>query len=401
MILFSRILLLNLLFSLFLVVNPAFSQEGHAHDHEEKGHAEKGHAHEQKAQEEGHDEQGHGHSADEKSQSTELSPQQMKLADIKVTTLKAQVMDYQIYSPGELKANGYTSYLVSPRVDSVVLRRHVALGEHVEEGQALVTLFSESMVDAQAAYLIALPEWLRVKKLGKKAVGAKRYVTAQTDYKAAHGRLIALGLTDAALKALVKDDATLGEYVLYAAIAGAVLSDDFHQGQRIGAGEELIELANESQLWVDASLPANVHLSLPAGTKALVKVGHDSVAAMVIQEAHTIDRETRTRIVRLIIDNPDDHLHAGTFADVFFSFKTDEPVLAVPESALIRSSDGDWTIFVEAKPGHFKAEEVTLGQSLGKWRAITGVAAGTRLVSEGAFFVASQIAKGGFDPHNH
>jgi cobalt-zinc-cadmium efflux system membrane fusion protein len=399
------VLLLCSLFFVNLLVAQVVAQEtvkndGHSHQpsaaevHEHESEKHSG----QLEQKDDHDHQ-EGH--EEESQGVALSDKQMALADIKVTTVTAKAMDYQVYAPGEVKANGYTTYHVSPRVDSVVLRRHVVLGEHVTKGQALVTMFSESMVDAQAAYSIASSEWLRVKKLGKKAVGGKRYVTAQTEFKAAKGRLVAYGLVEHAIERLLKGDDPLGEYILYAPIDGAVLTDDFHQGQRVSAGDGLIELADESQLWVDASFPANMHLAVKAGTKAQVQIGHDSVAAIVIQEAHIIDRQTRTRVVRLLIDNIDDHLHSGMFADVFFSFKTNKPVLAVPENALMRSSDGNWTIFVEFEPGRFKAQEVTLGQSLGPWREIIGVKPGIKVVTQGAFFVASQIAKGGFDPHNH
>jgi hypothetical protein len=76
-------------------------------------------------------------------------------------------------------------------------------------------------------------------------------------------------------------------------------------------------------------------------------------------------------------------------------------VLAAPESALMRGSDGDWKVFVEEEVGHFVAHEVELGRSFGQWREITGLAAGSRVVMEGAFFVASEIAKSGFDPHAH
>lgn len=413
---------------LVLFGNPALAQDtietgsnqqkvdDHGHEHggqDEEKDKEKDQQHDEKNQEHGHEEA--------ENEGVELSAGQMKLAGIKVITLMPGLMDYQIYAPGELKANGYTSYFVSPRVDSVVLRRHVVLGEHVTKGQPLVTLFSERMVEAQAAYTMASSEWLRMKALGRTAVGAKRHINAQTELKVSYGRLVAYGLSDEAIKALLKNDAPLGEYVLHAAIDGVVLSDDFHQGQQVNAGGSLIELADESKLWVDASFPANKHLTLPAGTKAVVKVGHDSVPAVVIQEAHTIDQQTRTRVVRLQIDNPDDHLHSGMFADVFFAFSTPEAVMAVPETALIRSSDGDWIVFIEQQPGHFKAQEVTLGQSLNgavgtsslsggqtvvqtagdKWRAISGIKAGVRVVSEGAFFVASELAKGGFDPHNH
>jgi multidrug efflux pump subunit AcrA (membrane-fusion protein) len=121
----------------------------------------------------------------------------------------------------------------------------------------------------------------------------------------------------------------------------------------------------------------------------------------VIQEAHTIDPNTRTRIVRLSVENKDDSLHSGMFVDVNFQFNTQTPVIAVPETALMRSADGDWTVFVEDHPGEFEAMEVELGQALGIYRQVIGIPANTRVVTKGAFFVASEIAKGGFDPHGH
>jgi len=67
----------------------------------------------------------------------------------------------------------------------------------------------------------------------------------------------------------------------------------------------------------------------------------------------------------------------------------------------MRGADGDWTVFVETKAGEFSATEVELGRSLGNVQEVTGIRSGSRVVTRGAFFVASQLAKGGFDPHNH
>ena len=89
------------------------------------------------------------------------------------------------------------------------------------------------------------------------------------------------------------------------------------------------------------------------------------------------------------------------FADIYFEFATAGPVLALPEAALMRGADGDWTVFVESNTGELSAVEVELGRSLGNVQEVTGIGPGTRVVTRGAFFVASQIAKGGFDPHNH
>lgn len=376
-------------------------QAEHGHDEhggeEHEAHDEKGHeSHDEKK---GHDEDGEGH---EEGASASLTSVQMNLADIKVGVLSAKVVDYQLYAPGEILFNGYTSYRVSPRVTSVVLRRQVALGEHVKKGQALVTLFSESLVQAQANYRTAWPEWQRVRELGRKIVGEQRYISAKAGLEAAETTLLAYGLTESDLKALTSQDSkSLGQYILRAEIDGSVLTDDFEQGQLIEAGSPLITLADEKQLWVEARLPADRAISLPAGSLAEVVAGDVRVQAKVSQEAHTIDPVTRTRTVRLLVDNSAHRLHPGQFAEVYFRFRTQKPVMAVPESALMRSADGDWTVFVEDHPNEFMPVEVELGRALGHLREISGIAPDTRVVTEGAFFVASQIAKGGFDPHNH
>lgn len=336
-----------------------------------------------------------------------FSAEKMAIAGIEVAPVVPQVFANSVYAPGEIKANGYKSYVVSPRTESVIVARHATLGQHVEKGDALVTLFSESVAEAQANYRVAYNDWQRNKKLGKATVSESRLLSSQTDYVSAYSRLKAFGLTEIAIAEVAKDHSSnvhlgeLGEYTLIAQREGAVLSDDFAQGQRISAGEAIMVLADESELWVEARVSPSKQLNLPKGTQAVLEMANESFAATVIQEAHTIDPKTRTRIVRLVVKNINDRLHPGMFVNVNFNFNTQTKVMAVPESALMRSSDGDWTVFVEDHPGEFAAVEIELGRSLGAYREILGLAPQTRIVAKGAFFVASEIAKGGFDPHGH
>ncbi|MBL4799550.1 MAG: efflux RND transporter periplasmic adaptor subunit [Oleispira sp.] len=407
---------------------PAFSGEGHNHKEEQNEAKAETHDHKKEmghdAHEEDHDDEEsehdehdanddqHDHTkttsavGEEEEEHGEggvtLSAQQMKIAGIQSTVIEPYQVEFSRYAPAEVKANGYTSYLASPRVDSVVLKRHANLGEHVEKGQPLVTLFSETVADAQALYLTSKAEWQRVIQLGRKAVGDKRFISAKADNQAATSRLLAYGLDSATIQSLGKNNqALLGEYTLKAQIDGAVLSDDFHQGQRISAGTELMELANETELWVEARLPANQNLTLDKGTEAIIKVGTESFIGTVAQEAHTIDEVTRTRVVRLLVNNSAHRLHPGMFADVYFQFESERPVMAINEGAILRGADGDWTVYVEDHPGEFLPVEVERGRSFGELREIIGIKAGSKVVTSGAFFVASQIAKGGFDPHNH
>ena len=62
---------------------------------------------------------------------------------------------------------------------------------------------------------------------------------------------------------------------------------------------------------------------------------------------------------------------------------------------------GDWIVLVEEKPGVFKAEEIKVVRTVGKKTVIEGLKPGTRVVTRGAFFVQSELAKSGFSVHNH
>jgi len=331
-----------------------------------------------------------------------FSAEKIALANIKIESITPKVQYSSVYAPGEIKVNGYKSYIVSPRTESVITNRHAILGEHVEKGQQLVTLFSESMAQAQADYLIASTEWQRVKKLGNKTISESQLLKAKTMFNASYGRLIALGLTDDAIQNISKIKTSLfGQYTLTAKISGVVLHDDFYQGQRVAAGDSIMLLADEKDLWIEAKVAPNKKLDLSINTPAIVTLEEQNYNAKVIQEAHTIDPITRTRIVRLSVDNQDDSLHSGMFVKVNFQFRTQNKVMAVAETALVRGADGDWVVFVEDHPGEFEAVEVELGRALGDFREIIGLDSGSRVVTQGAFFVASEIAKGGFDPHNH
>jgi multidrug efflux pump subunit AcrA (membrane-fusion protein) len=75
--------------------------------------------------------------------------------------------------------------------------------------------------------------------------------------------------------------------------------------------------------------------------------------------------------------------------------------LALPETAVLRAPDGDWQVFVAEDEATFRPVEVVPLRSAGGLTVITGLPAGTRVVTQGAFFLQSELAKGGFDPHNH
>ena len=380
-----------------LLYTPVVPAQEHDHAHEEK-HETAAHTEEQAH---GHDDE-HGYDEHGEATTVNLSEGQRQTADIHLETLQPMTLSEQVYAPGEIKVNGYRSYIVSPRVSSVVTARHAALGEKVTSGQPLVTLFSEEMITAQSQLQQAHVEWQRVSKLGQSAVGEKRFVSARTEYNAANRRLQALGLSGATIARIEQNtNYPLGEYTLTAQTPGLIMTDEFNQGQRIEPGQPLMLLSDEAHLWVEARLSAQNDLHLQPGDQASVVVGDIAAIGTVIQESHTIDPVSRTRTVRLELDNQAHRFHSGMFVDIYFNGPQTDAILAVPQSALMRDTDGEWQIYIADDEGDLIPQGVTLGPQYGDWQAISGVKPGQTYVSRGAFFVASEIAKGGFDPHNH
>ncbi|MFC3034755.1 efflux RND transporter periplasmic adaptor subunit [Pseudoalteromonas fenneropenaei] len=344
----------------------------------------------------------HDHAESQPDIAVKLSQTQQQLVGIKIATVSRRPAAMRLAAPAELLANGYTSYIATPRTESIVVKRHVMLGDIVKPGQALATLFSPTMAEAQAEYISAYTDWLRVKTLTSNTVSQSEKQLLAIKQRGAEGKLLALGLSADAIRTLREEpEPTLGQYTLNAQTAGIVLQDAFVLGQRIAAGDALMLISNEQSLWVDARIPASNQLTLDGDTSAFVVWQAERLPAKVIQQAHTIDPITRTRIVRLQVDNPADVLHAGMFVDVEFMIPTKTDALVVPTEALSRSSDGDWQVFVTSDDETFVPVEVELGTTLAEGKEVLDLPEGSRIAISGAFFIASELAKSGFDPHNH
>ncbi|PCJ85458.1 MAG: efflux transporter periplasmic adaptor subunit [Thiotrichaceae bacterium] len=368
-------------------------------DHDEADHKDNGH------DEAGHDESGHGEAGHEdEEQSVKLTAKQLEVAGIVVKAINPQSVATEISAPGEVMLNEYKTTSVTPRVSSQVVKRHVKLGDVITNGQPLVTLSSVDMATAQGNLLVTGREWQRVKKLGRKVVSAQRYTEARVAHEQAKARVLAFGMTAKQAESFLKSgDASKanGTFQLLATQAGTVIFDRFIVGELIEPGTKLFIISDESVLWVEAKLtPAQAALVAP-GSPANIVAGGNLFFGKVVQVHHALDEETRTLGVRIEIANPDDVLHPGVFVLAQISSINLEQVLAVPVNAVLRSPDGDWAIFIEHEAGEFEPQEIELLRTVGDLAVIEGIDSGTRVVTQGAFFVQSELAKSGFEIHNH
>lgn len=353
-------------------------------------------------EEEGHDDHDLGHGAE--AEHAELSDQQQSFAGVETLIVTKQRLPELISAPGEVVVNSYRTTAVTPRVSAQIIKRHVRLGDHVKKGQALLTLSSVEMAEAQGTLLEAEIERTRVNKLGRKVVSEKRFIAAQIAYQKAYSQVSAYGMTNRQIDKLGKEgDATKanGQFQLLSFQDGTVISDDFVIGQIAEPGDLLMQVTDESRLWVEARLPAGSAEAIHVNANASAQAGDMQLPGKVVQIHHLLDEVTRTQAVYVEVENKAHQLHPGQFVSVAIDSKQFSEGIAVPTEAVLRNNKGEWRVFVETKNGTFEPQVVTMLTNRGEQVVIGGIEEGMRIVSRGAFFVQSEMAKSAFDTHNH
>ncbi|HGX93638.1 MAG TPA: HlyD family efflux transporter periplasmic adaptor subunit, partial [Candidatus Tenderia sp.] len=268
-----------------------------------------------------------------------MSAEQRKEMGILSQPVASHVMAEELMVPGEVTVNRYHTTEVTPRISAQITQRHARMGETVKKGQKLVTLSSVEMAEAQGQLLIADKEWQRVQKLGRKVVSEKRYVAAQVDHQQAYAKVLAYGMTETQVKALLKQgdvSRATGTFDLISTQAGTVLSDDFVIGRVVKPGQVLMEISDEARLWVEAKLAAEVAGRIEIGAPARVSSDEQQwVSGKVVQIHRRMDETTRTLAVRIELDSNKSGLRPGQFVKSAIALTAGKSVMAVPKEAVV------------------------------------------------------------------
>ncbi|HID40277.1 MAG TPA: efflux RND transporter periplasmic adaptor subunit, partial [Calditrichaeota bacterium] len=388
---------------------------------EEKGHDDHDHAKEEKKDD------GHGHGEEEASADVELSVEQRKKTGIETMLLKKRSIRHQITALSEVKLNQYKTIKVSPSITTRVEKRHVKLGDLVKKGALLATLHTITTTDISANMLAtadlaassaelnvgiaqakgelaaASATWRRIQSLGKDAVSGKRFIEARIAKEQAEAKLAAYGKSKSQVKRLLTSGskAVQKHFELRAEQAGMVIKDDFVLGQIVNPEDVLFVISDMDHLWVEANIKPNDVNNITLGSSANISVNDRTLQGKVIYIGRVLDEKTRTLPVRIEVNTKGASLYPGQFVKTSISSKTTQTAIVIPAESVLRGADGDWMLFVEEAPGRFVPKEVDIIQNLGESVVIEGVAVGTTIVSKGAFFVQSELAKSGFEIHNH
>ena len=281
--------------------------------------------------------------------------------------------------------NGVT---VSADLPGIVDRIDIDSGRHVGAGQVLVQLD----ISQEKAQLAAAEAQRNLASLNLKR--ADQLLEKGVLSQAEHDRMVAEAAQADAQVGEIR--ATIERKRIRAPFAGVLGIRQVNRGQYLEGGAPVVPLQSMDPVYVNFSLPQQEVTALRVGQD--VKVSTDSVSATHLVGKITainsvIDEATRNIQVQATLRNPSGKIRPGMFVDVQVVMGRNQPVIALPASAISYAPYGNSVFIVEemkspkgAKYRGVRQQFVKLGEERGDQVAvIAGLKPGDEVVTSGVF----------------
>jgi RND family efflux transporter MFP subunit len=323
-----------------------------------------------------------------------------------------------IRTTGTVQSNAYKEVPVFPIAGGIIRQINVELGNKVNRGQTLATIFSSELADAEGAYLKMAAEvdehhkhhnrTIDLVEIGaasreelEQATSMKK--AAEANLASARERLILLGLSEKQIEELRTAQKFPKPLIAVESPAsGTLVGRAVNSGEVVMQGKEIFRVADLSSVWVVAQIYERNFQTVNIGTPAVITTSAypgRTFNGRVSYIDPRVDPQTRTAQVRVELANPREVLRLGMFVDVTFSgavqaASSAQPVPAVPRSA-VQTIGAKQIVYVATdRPGSFVQREVSTGQEIdGKLPVYNGVSTGERVVTEGSFLLRAESLK--------
>jgi len=346
-----------------------------------------------------------------------VQPDKLENAHFKIEAAQsgASISASTLRTTGAVEPNAYKVVPVTPIAGGIVRQVNFELGDKVERGQKLATIFSAELADAQTAYLSMLAEierhhqrYKRAEKLVEIGAASREefeevsaaYKIEQAKLTAARQKLILLGMSAKQLDDLRNSSQMSSLISVEAPVSGTILGRSVNAGEVVTMGKELFRIADLSTVWVIGQVYekdfAEARVGAPVVITAPAYPGR-SFTGRVSYVDPRVEPQMRTAQIRIEVKNPNDALKLGMFVDVNFGeapATSGRAVVIVPRGAVQMIGAKQVVFVVTDKAGVFAQREVDTGpESDGTAPIYAGLNAGERVVTEGSFLLRAESLK--------
>jgi Cu(I)/Ag(I) efflux system membrane fusion protein len=309
--------------------------------------------------------------------SVKLSPGKTQRTGARSEPVVRRSVTSLIRAPGTVREDERRVSVVALRFEGFIESvANVTTGDHVHKGEPLMKVYSPALSSAAADYLSAI----NTGATGKELKGARR-------------RLENLATPEPAIKELERTREISLSVPWLAPQDGEIIERNAVNGMRAAPGDVLFRISDHRVVWVLIDIAERDLDRVSAGAKVTIRprgLGGQTFTGTVALIYPHLNAPTRTARIRVELANPDEVLRPEMYVDAEIETGTPEPVLAVPESAVLNDGTHQ-TVLVDKGEGHFEPRQVKLGRGGGGYTEITdGVTEGERVVTSANFLIDAE-----------
>ena len=308
---------------------------------------------------------------DEKPKATKTHIEQKKL---ELGAITEKTLSSSVNLPGELKP--YEIVQLYPKINGFVKEVLVDRGSVVKKGQVLVRMEAPEM---EQQYLAAKSKYAQVNAgyLSDKDNYDRLLATSQTpgtvstrDISAAKSKLDADNALIESENANVKAVGAMINYLTVTAPFGGVISErNIHPGALVGPtiktdDKAMLTLEQESKLRLIVNVPEIYINQISKNTVINFRVSTlpgKNFQGKISRSSGSLNPKFRSETVEIDVDNAQNLLKPGMFAEVVLPIKRTTLTLVVPKSAIVISTERKYIITI--KDGKTKWIDVQEGNS--------------------------------------
>jgi len=211
-------------------------------------------------------------------------------------------------------------------------------------------------------------------------------------YRATRERLKYWDISDSQIKQIERQGTPLKTLTLSSALDGYVMARNVFPGQQVSPEMNLFDIADHSNIWIQAEVYEYEIPSVGQGQEASVTFPSfpgEIFKGKVTFVSPTIDPQTRTLKLRIELANPDHKIVPDMYANVELKLDYGNK-LSIPQEAVL-DSGANQTVFVAKEGGYFEPRKVTLGPRVdGRQIVLDGLKAGEQVVTSANFLIDSE-----------
>lgn len=334
-----------------------------------------------------------------------LSAEELARAGVRIEQLKIAPVTDAIEVTATIQPDQDRFARIAAPVEGRIVSVSTPLGTVVQAGQTLAVIesvalgeASSALMAARAAHRIAEADFKRAETLqAEEIIAQKDYLRARAEYdkasaelRAAQDRVRVLGANPATA------DRTGARLTLTAPFAGTVVARKATVGELASPSEPLFAVADLSKVWIEANIGETLLARVHKGANATVGVSAypgERFEGHVTYVAATLDKDSRTVVARIEVENPDGRLKPEMFATARIEAPgAPRELLTVSNEAIILLH-GQPTVFVAEGDG-FEPHPIETGEKLDGYTVVkSGIEPGDRIVVSGAYALKARLLK--------